>query len=435
MGRLQATISQLEAKISSPTTNLEELKFVLNAIALIQDMMQDVELDIIDITERYRTLVRYNISVPPDELESALNIDKRWRQLYIDSRTRNLRLVDTKKEFRDVTAKQDDEFRESLANLRKEFLDHGPGISIITLDEGNELLIQFKSRIAQFKVKKDELINAKNLFNLEIKPYVDLQQTIIDIEQLDKIYSLYNQFKEFQDNTSSMLWGDLDITALQNGAYEIEKVLSKFPADLKKITTFSLLEAKIINFKESLPIVVSLKNDAMKQRHWIKIMEITGVTFDVTLKSLTLSNIFNMELFRFSDVIDEIINEAIQENKIEIEILKIESSWRQNSLNLAKYKKDGQDSGYILRSSDELKLELDDNMLNLQTISGSRYVTIFIDKVKKWEKTLNIVSECLDMWYTVQRKWMYLEGIFVGAEDIRMQLPDEAKKVSSLYCV
>ena len=28
----------------------------------------------------------------------------------------------------------------------------------------------------------------------------------------------------------------------------------------------------------------------------------------------------------------------------------------------------------------------------------------------------------------VQRKWIYLEGIFVGAEDIRMQLPEEAKK-------
>jgi len=33
----------------------------------------------------------------------------------------------------------------------------------------------------------------------------------------------------------------------------------------------------------------------------------------------------------------------------------------------------------------------------------------------------------LKIWIVVQRKWMYLEGIFVGG-DIRSQLPEEAKK-------
>ena len=32
----------------------------------------------------------------------------------------------------------------------------------------------------------------------------------------------------------------------------------------------------------------------------------------------------------------------------------------------------------------------------------------------------------------VQRKWVYLEGIFIGAEDIRMQLPEEAKKFDAI---
>jgi hypothetical protein len=51
-----------------------------------------------------------------------------------------------------------------------------------------------------------------------------------------------------------------------------------------------------------------------------------------------------------------------------------------------------------------------------------------VQQVRYWEKTLNLVSECLEGWFLVQRKWMYLESIFIGAEDIRQQLPDEAKK-------
>jgi len=35
-------------------------------------------------------------------------------------------------------------------------------------------------------------------------------------------------------------------------------------------------------------------------------------------------------------------------------------------------------------------------------------------------------DEVLEAWMNVQRKWMYLEGIFIGG-DIRQQLPDEAK--------
>lgn len=53
-------------------------------------------------------------------------------------------------------------------------------------------------------------------------------------------------------------------------------------------------------------------------------------------------------------------------------------------------------------------------------------------QVRGWERTLNRVNETLDMWYMVQRKWMYLESIFVGAEDIRLQLPEEAKKFDAI---
>jgi methylenetetrahydrofolate dehydrogenase (NADP+)/methenyltetrahydrofolate cyclohydrolase len=44
----------------------------------------------VDITERYRTLNRYNIVLPAEEMAAALSIEARWRKLYVDSRTRDL---------------------------------------------------------------------------------------------------------------------------------------------------------------------------------------------------------------------------------------------------------------------------------------------------------------------------------------------------------
>jgi hypothetical protein len=341
--KLQDRITLLETQVSAETSDLEQLKFVLNVIAELANLMQDVELEMIDITERYRTLARYCIPVPEEEMGSAQGIDKRWRTLYCDSRTRDLRLIDTKQQFREVTSTQDLEFRDLLTNLRKEFLDAGPGVSTVTLDAGVELLAEYKRKVNKLNKVKAELINAQNLFNLDVKPYPELQQTIVNIEQLSKIYGLYTSFKDFQvgvvcqyvivielhkmhvivflsifpmprtkselltfftymayadwsfcstynvfsfsgiwfilylvsmtmtydtsqENMSSMLWGDLDITLLQKGAEEFEKSAKKFPKDLKEIFTFKMVEAKLANFKEALPLVVNLKNDAMKSR-------------------------------------------------------------------------------------------------------------------------------------------------------------------------
>lgn len=51
--------------------------------------------------------------------------------------------------------------------------------------------------------------------------------------------------------------------------------------------------------------------------------------------------------------------------------------------------------------------------------------------VQTWEHRLYLISEVIEEWMATQRKWLYLEGIFVGG-DIRAQLPDEAKKFDDI---
>lgn len=60
-----------------------------------------------------------------------------------------------------------------------------------------------------------------------------------------------------------------------------------------------------------------------------------------------------------------------------------------------------------------------------------RFVGPFLGTVQKWERCLSLVSETIDEWLSTQRKWLYLEGIFVGG-DIRSQLPEEAAKFDNI---
>jgi dynein heavy chain len=63
---------------------------------------------------------------------------------------------------------------------------------------------------------------------------------------------------------------------------------------------------------------------------------------------------------------------------------------------------------------------------------ASPYVRPFSDEVRQWEQKLSLISEAIEVWMLVQRKWMYLESIFVGSDDIRHQLPQEAKRFDTI---
>jgi dynein heavy chain, axonemal len=123
---------------------------------------------------------------------------------------------------------------------------------------------------------------------------------------------------------------------------------------------------------------------------------------------------------------------STQELAIEKALNQITEVWKTMRLDLHKYAKNGKDRSYILKSTDEITVLLDDNMMNLNSMSASRFSGPFIEQVRVWEKKLSMTGEVLEAWMNVQRKWMYLEGIFVGSDDIRLQLPEEARRFDTI---
>ena len=60
-----------------------------------------------------------------------------------------------------------------------------------------------------------------------------------------------------------------------------------------------MLDLKMKQFKNSVPLMVSLKNDALRPRHWEKLMDKTGKVFDMHPDRFTLDNMFGMELHKY----------------------------------------------------------------------------------------------------------------------------------------
>lgn len=166
------------------------------------------------------------------------------------------------------------------------------------------------------------------------------------------------------------------------------------------------------------------------ERHWKRIMEETGKSVvELNLKTMTLSKVFDLELQNYEEKVQEICQEAKDEAKNEENIQSIESKWKAATFEMIAYGKTTNDDKrvYVLKGVDEIRELLDDSILVLQTLQASRYIRAIKDRVNRWEKDLNTIMDTIDTWMIVQRKWMYLEMIF-GNDDIKQQLPEEAKK-------
>ena len=53
---------------------------------------------------------------------------------------------------------------------------------------------------------------------------------------------------------------------------------------------------------------------------------------------------------------------------------------------------------------------------------------VFEEDALQWEEKLNRIHDVFDVWIDVQRRWVYLDGIFSGSADIKALLPVETQR-------
>uniref|UniRef100_A0A8C2R8N1 AAA+ ATPase domain-containing protein n=1 Tax=Capra hircus TaxID=9925 RepID=A0A8C2R8N1_CAPHI len=422
--------SSLNKNLKKSPSTLEDLKFVLATIAEIRSKSLVMELRYRDVQERYRTMAMYGLFPSDAEKELADNIESMWLNLFNDSVNVEHALGGIKRMFTELTRGEILNYRQQIEDFAKRFYREGPGSVGEDLDRGVELLATFDKELMKHEKNRQELANAEKLFDLPITMYPELLKVQKEMSGLKVIYELYEGLKVAKEEWSQTLWINLNVQFLQDGIESFLRSLRKLPRQVRNLSVAYHLESKMKAFKDSIPLLLDLKHEALRDRHWKELMEKTGVIFEMT-ETFTLENMFAMELHKHTDVLNEIVTSAIKEIAIEKAVKEILDTWENMKFNVVKYYKGTQERGHILGSVDDIIQCLDDNTFNLQSISGSRFVGPFLQTVHKWEKTLSLIGEVIEIWMLVQRKWMYLESIFIGG-DIRSQLPDEAKKFDNI---
>lgn len=159
---------------------LQVLKEVLGAIKDIKAQSSAVELQYIDLLDRFATRVSTCKPQLKEQYEQQHKqcdqLQETWNQLEGESVQINAALEDVKLEFSSITCQQVTQFQERVAVFFEEFKSAGPGRGNTDLGVGVKLMRETEASLCEILKERDELVLAQKLFELDITAYPELSQ-------------------------------------------------------------------------------------------------------------------------------------------------------------------------------------------------------------------------------------------------------------------
>ncbi|XP_047348543.1 dynein axonemal heavy chain 10 isoform X3 [Vespa velutina] len=431
MNEFKELIEQYRDKVELIITGLERFTMIMQAISDIKKMAIQAEVQYMSYQETFKTLHAHGIVYSEMDEKMAYELQTDWESLYLGALYRASTIITTREKFAEMIQDQMVEFDEELVKFVEDFKNNGPGSVRDDLDLGVQKMIEYGKLIEKYDEKRRNLVNSQILFDLDPADYSKFVKVKEDYEGMEKLYALYKDQKSARSEWAQTLWVNLNPQLLLDGMEYFIKQFQRFPKAVKKLDVGQTLEINMRNFKNSVPLFVELKNEAMRERHWMDLMKKTGQYFDMNPDRFTLENMFAMDLGKYQEIAQSIVTNAVKELAIEKGVKEIADIWKSTEFTVIPHFKGFEDRGFVLGPIEELNQILEDNMLNVSSMAGSQFIGPFLNIVQKWEITMHTISEVLELWIELQRKWLYLEGIFVGG-DIRLQLPDEARKFDDI---
>jgi len=237
------------------------------------------------------------------------------------------------------------------------------------------------------------------------------------------VFSLFESWKK-------TLWEEIDTDALLSECNELKIQIDEMPREMKSWKAYLGLQDQVKNLIAVLRLVNILHSPAMQSRHWDELMTVTHSSFVVGPK-FCLSDLLELHLHEHVEDVEDIVEKANKESKIEAQLRKIEDAWRVLVLEFVVHK--SANAMHLIRVPEEIMLALEEHMVLLQGIQNQgRYVKFFAERVALWISNLGAVETVLRDWLEVQIKWSSLETIFLGSADIREQLPEDSKRFDTI---
>ncbi|XP_065208173.1 dynein heavy chain, cytoplasmic isoform X2 [Planococcus citri] len=298
-------------------------------------------------------------------------------------------------------------------------------------DDALQQLQMFESKFARLKEERDNVAKAKEALELQDPGGIstnDDRMTVVfeELQDLRGVWSELSRIWAQIDEIREKPWLSIQPRKLRQQLDTLTTQLKELPARLRQYSSYEYVKRLLQGYSKVNIMVVELKSDALKERHWKQLMKKLRVNW--VLSDLTLGQVWDVDLQSNESIVKEIILTAQGEMALEEFLRQVRESWLSYELDLINY----QNKCRLIRGWDDLFNKVKEHINSVAAMKLSPYYKVFEEEALSWEEKLNRINALFDVWIDVQRRWVYLEGIFSGSADIKTLLPVETSRFQSI---
>ncbi|CAH0758045.1 unnamed protein product [Diatraea saccharalis] len=287
-----------------------------------------------------------------------------------------------------------------------------------------------EARYTRLKDERDNVAKAKEALELhDTGTSVNNERMTVALEELQDLRGVWSSLSKIWtqiDDIREKPWLSVQPRKLRQQLEAMLNELKELPARLRMYDSYEYVRRLLQSYTKVNMLIVELKSDALKERHWRQLCRALKV--DWSLSELTLGQVWDADLLHNEHTVKDVVSVAQGEMALEEFLKQVRESWQSYELDLINY----QNKCKIIRGWDDLFNKVKEHINSVAAMKLSPYYKVFEEEALTWEEKLNRINALFDVWIDVQRRWVYLEGIFSGSADIKTLLPVETSRFQSI---
>ena len=436
-GRLGVRVREIYAEVEKARKDLEsqslEASSTAQAVSLITVVQQckrkvqmwEPEIDL--FRKGQTTLARHRYQLPSDWLHVE-QIDHEWAALN-EILSRKLKVVqDQTDALRAKIVAEDKIVSEKVSEAIEQWNQEKPVSGTIAPDVASLMLNSFQYRLTKLRSESEMVSKAKEALDLASGQENNLSAVLEEVQDFMSVWAALSTIWKSLNDLRDVLWTSVQPRKLKQSIESLIKMTKEMPSRMRQYAAFEHIQRILRQLLKASPIVSDLKTEAVRERHWIKVFKSLRPGKRHSQLSMTLGDVWDLELTASESTIRDIIAQAQGEMALEEFVKQVRDTWQNYALDLVNY----QNKCRLIRGWDDLFAKCSENLNSLQAMRHSPYYKEFEEEASSWEDKLNRVHVLFDVWIDVQRQWVYLEGVFTGNADIKHLLPMESSRFQNI---
>ncbi|XP_059178510.1 cytoplasmic dynein 1 heavy chain 1-like isoform X2 [Physella acuta] len=429
MAEFHSQVSKSRTDLESQsidTANTSEAVGLITHVQALKRKVKSWEKQVETYKEGQRILERQRFQFPAQWLYID-NIEGEWGAFSDIMKRKDSSIQTRVASLQMKIASEDNLIENKTGTLLQEWEKEKPVTGEMRPDIALKSLTIFEGKFARLKEERDNVAKAKEALELAEPGYVSpsherMQVGLEELQDLKGVWQELAKIWEQIDELKEKPWLSVAPRKIRQSIDGLLNTMKDLPARLRAYSSFEYVKKQLQQYAKVNVLIVELKSEALKERHWKQLMKRLNVNW--VLSELTLGHIWDIDFVRHEPTIRDVIMVAQGEMALEEFLKQVSEVWRSYELDMINY----QNKCRLIRGWDDLFTKVKEHINSVTAMKLSPYYKQFEEDALSWEDKLNRINALFDVWIDVQRRWVYLEGIFTGSADIKHLLQVETTR-------